>query len=616
MKRKTVLLMSVMSMLIASSSLAGLPLSSTISYIGNDSNTPVQSWTETFHFSPVSTHLAGNYLALEAGSNLRTTMKPSEPALPYDSTTITFPLGTVIQDIHIKTGPMTTTFLEQKIIPAPNPVLECENAQATERTMGSIYTNSAPFPATWGSVRTGAGLENQEHVMFLTFHAYPIRYLPTQNLIQTTQEITISVSFTPPPSPLFKTDEYDLLILCPDGWGDDLTILQEHKENHGIATVIIPLSEITNGIHFEPQGRDELEQIKYFIKNTVEEWGITYVLIVGGYDEFPMRKSWVYDENEIGWIDIPIPTDLYYADIFTANGSFSSWDTNNNSYFGEFNRPGDGNEDLYDIVDVYPDVYIGRLACTNEQSVATVSDKIITYENTVAGSRWFNRVLCIAGDTSPNDGYGDVDEGIIVTEDSLEYLSDFIPIRLYPGQFIPQLRLNTFTISVGLTIGTGLTHFAGHGNMIAWSTHPHGDSGTWIGQYGNSVITSLMNSDRLSVIRIGACLCGALDYQRESCFAWAFVEHEEGGAIASMASTRLSWGYIGEHVNQGLGGYHGILFFKGYEAGTTPSHMLVNAQNEYMNTIAMDFTANSIYDYKTVEEYILFGDPTLKIGGY
>ena len=616
MKRKTVFLFSVISIVIASSSLAGLPLSSTMNTTGNNSITQMQSWTETFHFSPVFTHYEDTFLSVEAGSNLRTTIKPGTPVLPYDSTTITLPLGTVIKDIHIKTGPVNTTFLDQKIIPAPNPVLDNENAQAMEQTMGSVYNSSALFPTTWGSIRTGAGLEDTEHVLFLTVHAYPIRYMPLQNLIQSTQEITVSVSFISPLAPLYNADEYDLLILCPDSWVDDLTPIKEHKESYGIATVIVPITEITSGLHFEPQGRDEAEQIKYFIKETVEEWGISYVLIVGGYNEFPMRKSWVYDESEIGWIDIPIPTDLYYADIFTANGSFSSWDTNNNSYFGEFNRPGDTNEDLYDIVDMYPDVYIGRLACINEQSVAVVSEKIITYENTAADSRWFNRILCVAGDTSPNDGYGDVDEGIIVTEDSLEYLSDFTPIRLYPGQFFPQLRLNTFTISAGLTLGTGLTHFAGHGNMVAWSTHAHGDSGTWIGQYGNSVINSLMNRDRLSVIRIGACLCGALDYQPASCFAWAFVEHEGGGAIASMASTRLSWGYIGEYVNQGLGGYHGILFFKGYEAGTTPSHMLVSAQNEYMNTIDMGFTANSIYDFKTIEEYILFGDPTLKIGGY
>ena len=72
----------------------------------------------------------------------------------------------------------------------------------------------------------------------------------------------------------------------------------------------------------------------------------------------------------------------------------------------------------------------------------------------------------------------------------------------------------------------------------------------------------------------------------------------------------------GLDFSDGWGGYHGILFFKGYTAGTTPAHMLVQAQNEYMNTIDMDYIANNFYDYKTIEEYILFGDPTLKIGGY
>lgn len=616
MKRKTVMLVGILGMLLASSSLAGVSVPGTGHSRFSAPMEGQQSVTAVFHFDGLHMSDEGDYIALESGGGYHLTLDPGAPSLPYASKTLQFPLGTTIDRISIETGPVDTIRLEKKIAPAPSPVPLCNQSPPADRERGPVYERTDPYPSSWFSYRTGAGLAGKERVLFLTLYAYPARYAPARDEMLTVRDLQITVEVTPPARPLKTGQDYDLLILCPDGWEEGLTALQEHKAGHGLATIVVSLADITDGTYFQVQGRDEAEQVKYFIKNAVEHWGITYVLIVGGYDEFPMRKSWVYDESETGWIDIPIPTDLYYADIYDANGSFSSWDTNGNGYFGELDRPGEGEERLYDDVDLYPDVYIGRLACENEGSVATVTDKIITYENTAYGSRWFNRVLLVAGDTSPDDGYGDVDEGIILTEESLEYLDGFTPLRLYPGTFIPQLKLNPFTISAGLTLGVGLSHFAGHGNMVAWSTHPHGDPDTWVGQYGNSVIATLRNGNRLPVIRIGACLCGALDYQRDSCFAWAFVKQEGGGAIATVASTRLSWGYIGEYVDRGLGGYHGVLFFKGYEEGTTPAHMLVSAQNEYLNTIHMPLEAQSKYDYKTVEEYILFGDPTLKIGGY
>ena len=45
----------------------------------------------------------------------------------------------------------------------------------------------------------------------------------------------------------------------------------------------------------------------------------------------PVRYSNLNDGSEGGYL-----SDLYFADIYTANGSFSSWDTNGNGIFGEW----------------------------------------------------------------------------------------------------------------------------------------------------------------------------------------------------------------------------------------------------------------------------------------
>ena len=537
--------------------------------------------------------------------NTASMVKNGRPILPYKTMVLKLPFGTEIEEIKVHTSEVKKIYVDKTLHISRAIAIVGDDIESID------YNYTEPYPGNWVICRAGAGIEGGEHVVFLSVHAFPVRY--SMDEIEYVDKITVDISYTLSHKSIFKGDEYDLLIMCPDGWENELQTLKEHKESHGIRTKIVTLNEIYNGEYFAVNGSDNAEKVKYFIKNAVEQWGVEYVLIVGGFGKFPMRKSWVYDESETRyWMDIPIPTDLYYADIYFANGSFSSWDTNYNGYYGEFARE-NGNETLYDVIDAYPDVYIGRLACEDINEVRVVVDKIINYENN--GGRWFKRVVCIAGDTSPNDGYGDVDEGIETVEKSLEYLEGFRAIKLYPSLLIPELRLNPVTITAAISIGCGFVHFDGHGNMVAWSTHPHNNEDKWIGNYVTSIVDYLRNGYKLPVIRIGGCLCGALDYEKESCLAWTFIKHDKGGGMACLAATRLSYGYIGKYCDAGLEGYHGILFFKAYEEGCTPAEMLANAQIEYMNTIPMDFEKDYLYDFKTIEEFILFGDPTLKIGG-
>ena len=50
------------------------------------------------------------------------------------------------------------------------------------------------------------------------------------------------------------------------------------------------------------------------------------------------------------------------------------------------------------------------------------------------------------------------------------------------------------------------------------------------------------------------------------------------------------------------------ILFLAYENSETLGQMMTQAQNEYIIDVP--------YDFFTVEEFILLGDPSLKIGGY
>ena len=199
-------------------------------------------------------------------------------------------------------------------------------------------------------------------------------------------------------------DEYDLIIITPSIFFEDLEPLMEHKNLHEVMTKIVTLEEIYTGTYYPTEGRDDAEQIKYFIKNSIENWNIKYVMLVGGKEEMPVRYSnilsignqnYKWDFLSSGLIQdksVRFISDLYFADIYDENNSFCSWDSNNNSIFGET-----GYDDEIDELDLYPDVGIGRILCKTTLEIQNIVDKIIDYENNAFGNEWFdNLIVCTA----------------------------------------------------------------------------------------------------------------------------------------------------------------------------------------------------------------------------
>ncbi|MCD6447898.1 MAG: hypothetical protein J7L58_02480, partial [Thermoplasmata archaeon] len=124
-----------------------------------------------------------------------------------------------------------------------------------------------------------AGLYNGERKIFLVIHS--------------NEGGKIWIRYELSEKPLFTKDEYDLLIIAPSEWKDELQPLKEHKEQHGIKTIIVSLDEIYGGKYFAAEGRDDAEKIKYFIKNAIEEWGIEYVMLVGGRQGGVFKERWL-----------------------------------------------------------------------------------------------------------------------------------------------------------------------------------------------------------------------------------------------------------------------------------------------------------------------------------
>ena len=423
----------------------------------------------------------------------------------------------------------------------------------------------------------------------------------------------------------------DLLIVTADEFAELLQPLKTHKDKYGVKTNIVTLSYVYQEIDY---GYDKPEKIKYFIKNAVEESGVKYVLLVGNFRKMPIR----YVYNDEPWPHFPEPyfiSELYYADIYDSEGNFSSWDPDGNGIYGEWN----GDEAQDKDIDLYPDVYVGRLACRFNIEVRIMVNKIIAYETKTYDKDWFKKVTVVAGDTYPDGQYSFPTpeyEGEVNSEMVLENMSHFEPVRLFTsdGSFSgPEDVINA------INNGTGFIAFDGHAGPRSWATHKP-NSSQWVEGLKNENMIYLRNRNMLPICVAGACHNAQFDTNllnfliqgfetalnhgtwSPECWGWKLTRKIGGGTIATIANTGLGMTKEDKTTREGAGDYMDAQFF--YVYGNNLTDILGEvwgiAIGRYLDAFPIDWNTPSgwdfSYDAKTVQQWVLLGDPSLKIGGY
>ena len=551
------------------------------------------------------------------------------PMMPFYSKTYEFTPGTKITNVEITPSKTKTMTVEKHIEPVPSKQIIDGEIVSMKRTKNQeIYGSSEPYPREWCSYNTGAGLnKDNEHVLFLSMHLYPVRYSPLERSIEYTTQIKVNITYERSEVKEEYSDNYDLVIVTPSEFYSNLASLVSHKNSYGIETNLVTLEEIYGDF----SGRDSAEKIKYFIKHAVEEWDTHYVLLVGSVKKLPIRTTYA------SWWEADILSDLYYGDIYDSEYQFCSWDANENNRFGEVDSSGFPPEtDNIDGVDLYADVHIGRLACTNQDEVDIAVNKIINYENTAYDQLWFKKIVLAGGDTFP-PGMGAlpfVYEGEVTNRKVAQQLPDFEHIKLWSSKH----KLNAITFNRAISKGVGFVSYSGHGFEHGWGTYKANSLKRKMSLaqplYYTPFVEYLRNQNKLPIIFFDACLTAKLDfnitdleeyYPKQikflkffkiidydpsnfyTCFAWSFVKKEEGGAIATVGSTRTAYTWVDKDGVHAGAGYLDVHFFKAYEEGVTAGEMLTQAQNDYIN--------NVFRDYFTIEEFILLGDPSLGVGG-
>lgn len=348
-------------------------------------------------------------------------MEPGRPMLPKIVKVFELPFGAKNVKVEVTPGAVTEKQVSKEVSPSPQmlplEILQTEPYIEQEKDL-NVYSSDEPYPSTWYSYSVRGGLNDENiRVTHVIVDIYPVRYIADQGKLLNIKNSDIKVTYKEP-GKRYKavTANYDLVIIAPRIFKNQLNRLVEHKNSVGIKTFL----ETTEDIYKNYNGVDKPEQIKYFIKHAIESNNIKYVLLVGGLKSqifakprddanqgsrgwyVPVRYTNLYDNPKFpleaeALHDPGVISDLYYADIYDGEGNFSSWDPNHDGVFAAWGKPGVENDTG---IDLEPDVSVGRLACRSIAEVKTVVDKIITYETTpsLGTSDWFNKMTVISGD--------------------------------------------------------------------------------------------------------------------------------------------------------------------------------------------------------------------------
>jgi hypothetical protein len=303
-------------------------------------------------------------------------------------------------------------------------------------------------------------------------------------------------------------------------------------------------------------------------------------------------------------------------------------------------------------MDVYPDVYLGRLPCRNTLEVKTMVKKLIDYEtDKISDKEWFKNLILVAGDSYVNNGQWDegvvVIEGELACEEAASKMPGFNPIRVYASE----QDINRNTVNTAMSQGASFAYFCGHGSAASWSTHfsPANDS-NWCSGYNVDDMIYLSNNEKLPITVVGGCHNGQYDISIlkkiingiqnvglryfgprgrfwfdgwiPNCWAWWLTSKYNSGAIATIANTGLGTHGDGDQDNNSIADYlevlDGWLEIRFLELYGTDGMDILGMNHgvtitEYLHRFLGD---ESMMDVKMVQQWELFGDPTLKIGGY
>lgn len=258
-----------------------------------------------------------------------------------------------------------------------------------------------------------------------------------------------------------RADSGRLVIVAPKSFAAALKDYVAHKSQQ-LPTQLVPLEDVLSQ---SAAGQDDAEKLKRWIYQQWREQQLRYVLLVGDASVMPVRYMVLDRITPVAFDYAFYPSDLYYADVAKADGSFDDWnqakDGFHAQYFGEVRGEKNKNDPInYDAVSYLPELAVGRWPVASPRQAQVVAAKTMSYENRLKGRKkpGAKRALFLA-----IDGWVDSRPRL---NDAAQKLSPGWQVeRRFYGQMPPPSEPELYRL---LNEGIGLVVHAGHGEIDRW----------------------------------------------------------------------------------------------------------------------------------------------------
>ena len=182
-----------------------------------------------------------------------------------------------------------------------------------------------------------------------------------------------------------------LIIIAPDEFLNALGPYAKER-NNDIPTRLIPLkSALLQGADVSfapgqavPPAADDAELLKRYLFNEWREKRAAFALLVGDADVLPVRYMCLDRVTAPAFDYAFYPSDLYYADVAKANGTFEDWNAQRQGfhaqYFGEVRGEKNKTEPInFDDIDYKPEIAVGRWPVSTPEQAAAIAAKTLRH---------------------------------------------------------------------------------------------------------------------------------------------------------------------------------------------------------------------------------------------
>jgi hypothetical protein len=482
---------------------------------------------------------------------------PGMPNLPAKIFAIAVPPGAEVENITYRTGREIVLPGTYQVEPCPLPrvigredprILE-RDQQRYQRNRRAVYESDGVYPARLAELVRTAGYRKYDLV---DVRVNPITYRPLSGTLTYHPEITVQIEYRlggksrrPVIDNLVRTEDvaseiilnydqaqdwyvqgpardkglYDFVIITTDALTSYIDTLVNWETAKGRNVNVVTVTWINANYS---GGYDTAENIRNFLRDKYPsgEWGIEDVLIIGHYDDVPMRRC----AQDLGYGEPE--TDYYYAELSLPDAD--SWDDDGDHQYGENSDP----------IDFYNEVNVGRIPWTTSSTVQHICEKSVAFEqNSDPG---FKKNILLLGAFFWDDDPNPRTDNAVLMEAKVDqtWMADWTKTRMYEeGYSTYPMDYNLTPTNVRTVWGAGsyaFVNWGGHGSPTSAHIY-HGTGGAFV---SNSTC-GFLNDDYPSIIFADACSNSDTDHLN---LGQAMMEQ---GGVAFVGATKVAYGSPG-----------------------------------------------------------------------